>query len=236
MPTGILLNASAIVIGGFLGALFRKHIPSSLKGALPVVFGMIAVAQGIVLTAQVRFLPAVALALILGTVIGELLHISDAVNTLALRLQSLLSKGQSGADPQANKAFINMLILFCFSASGLFGALTEGMSGDSSILMLKSILDLFTAMIFATTAGYIILFIAIPQLLIFLSLFASATLIMPFVSNSMMADFKACGGIIVICIGLRMLELKEIKVMNMLPALVLAMPFSWLWAMMTATT
>ncbi len=233
MPIGVLTNSCAIALGGLLGALLGKRIPASIRTTLPSVFGLIAGALGIVLIVTVKYLPAVALALILGTVAGELLRIDDAVSGLAAKLQGWVVKGKTGGDPEATRAFISVFVLFCFSANGIFGSLSEGISGDSSILMLKSILDFFTAAIFAASAGYIILFIAIPQLVFFLLLFASASLLMPVVSPTMMSDFKACGGIIVVAIALRMLHLKEIKVMNLLPALALVMPFSWLWGLLT---
>ncbi len=89
--------------------------------------------------------------------------------------------------------FIAVLILFCASGTGIFGALTEGMTGDPTILLTKSILDFFTAAIFASTLGYIITVIFIPQLIVFVILFFAATFIMALINPSMIADFTACG-------------------------------------------
>ncbi len=229
MPIGIFLNAGAVVAGSLIGAIFGKRIPVSIKTALPTVFGLIALILGIVLAVSVKSLSAVAIALIFGTMAGELLRIDDRVSRLAIVLQDRIANGRIHPDPKTMPIFISMLVLIVFSGTGIFGALTEGLTGDHSILILKSILDLFTVMIFATTAGFILLFIALPQLAFFLSLFALATVIMPLVSPTMLADFKACGGIITLCVGLRILELKSIKVLNLLPSLVLVMPLSSLW-------
>lgn len=230
MPIGILLNASAIVVGSLIGATLGKKIHGSILNALPTVFGMIALTLGVSLAVQVKYFPALTLSLIFGTIIGELLRIDDRVNRLAASLQTSFSKGRADADPKVMAALISMLVLFVFSGTGIFGSMAEGISGDHTIMITKAILDLFTSMIFAVTTGYILMFIAIPQLVFFLSLFALATLIMPLVSVSMMADFKACGGLITMCVGLRILELKSIKVLNLLPALLLVMPISSLWS------
>lgn len=116
--------------------------------------------------------------------------------------------------------------------SVILGALTEGLSGDSGILIMKSILDFFTAMIFACTLGYLVSFIALPQFVICIALFFLASLIMPLVSPDMLCDFKACGGLITFATGIRMSGMKDIKSSNMLPALIFALPISFLWSLL----
>ncbi len=130
--------------------------------------------------------------------------------------------------------FIAVLILFCASGTGIFGALTEGMTGDPTILLTKSILDFFTAAIFASTLGYIITAIFIPQLIIFVILFFAATFIMTLISPSMIADFTACGGIIMLATGFRLCGIRHFPTANMLPSLLLVMPFSTAWQQFVA--
>ncbi|EMH4619656.1 DUF554 family protein [Klebsiella pneumoniae] len=124
---------------------------------------------------------------------------------------------------------IAVLILFCASGTGIFGALTEGMTGDPTILLTKSILDFFTAAIFASTLGYIITVIFIPQLIVFVILFFAATFIMALINPSMIADFTACGGIIMLATGFRLCGIRAFPTANMLPSLILVMPFSAAW-------
>lgn len=127
---------------------------------------------------------------------------------------------------------ISLIVLFCFGTTTILGALTEGLSGDSGILIMKSILDFFTAMIFACTLGYLVSFIALPQFVICIALFFLASLIMPLVSPDMLCDFKACGGLITFATGIRMNGMKDIKSSNMLPALIFALPISFLWSLL----
>lgn len=104
------------------------------------------------------------------------------------------------------------------------------MSGDHTILLSKSILDFFTAMIFACNLGYVISLVAIPQMVLFLLLFFAAKMIYPLTTPEMINDFKACGGFIMLATGFRMIKLKNFPIADMLPAMVLVMPFSYIWS------
>jgi uncharacterized membrane protein YqgA involved in biofilm formation len=128
--------------------------------------------------------------------------------------------------------FITVVVLFCASGFGIYGVLLEGMSGNSGILLSKSVLDLFTGLIFAITLGLSVSIIAIPMVIILLSLYFLAGGIAPFVSSTMLLDFMACGGILTIAAGLRVSGIKNTPIGNMIPALVLVMPLSYLWSLL----
>ena len=117
---------------------------------------------------------------------------------------------------------VTIIVLFCASGTGIYGSIVSGMSGDHSVLISKSILDLFTAAIFACSLGMVVCMIAIPQVIIFLILFFAATAIFPLTTPGMINDFKACG-------GFRMVKLKNFPTADMIPAMVLIMPMSCFW-------
>ena len=106
--------------------------------------------------------------------------------------------------------FVALVILASFSGTGIFGAMNEGMTGDPSILIVKSFLDFFTAMIFATTLGYAVTTIFIPQTLLQSILAYSAVFIIPFVTPEMRADFGAVGGVLMIATGFRILQYSNV--------------------------
>ncbi|PLF48633.1 hypothetical protein B6I94_28010, partial [Klebsiella pneumoniae] len=110
----------------------------------------------------------------------------------------------------------------------------EGMTGDASILIAKAFLDFFTATIFACTLGIAVAAISVPMLLIQLTLAACAAIIMPLTTPMMLADFSAVGGMLLVATGLRICGIKMFAVVNMLPALVLAMPISAAWTLFFA--
>ena len=125
---------------------------------------------------------------------------------------------------------VTATVLFCASGTGIYGSLDEGMSGDITILVSKSILDFFTAAIFAASLGYAVSIIAIPQFIIFFILFLLARFILPFTTPSMISDFKACGGFLMLATGFIMVKLKMFPIAEMIPAMILVMPLSWLWS------
>ncbi len=231
VPVGALINVCAVFCGSLIGAALGTRMLSRIKEALPILFGVIALCLGISLMIQVHSLSVVALALILGTIIGELLQIQKGLDGLSVSLNNRIRKGREAKEENAKTVadYISMLVLFCASGTGIFGVLHEGMTGDASILMVKSILDFFTAIIFATGVGYLMLTIAAPQLVIYMALFYGASLILPLMSDTMLLDFKACGGIVTMCVALRMLKVQPIRVVNVLPALLIVAPLSYLW-------
>ena len=127
--------------------------------------------------------------------------------------------------------YLLVVLMFSMSGMGLFGALTEGMSGDASVLISKSVLDFFTAVLFGAALGYAQSLICVPQLLILLACFFLAKAILPFVNSTMIADFKACGGVITMITGLTVSKILDVRAMNLVPALILVMPFVGLYAM-----
>lgn len=125
---------------------------------------------------------------------------------------------------------VTIIILFCASGTGIYGSIVSGMTGDHTILISKSILDLFTAAIFGCTLGAVVSLVAIPQCIIFLLLFYAATTIYPLTNEAMIADFKACGGFVLLATGFRMIRVKMFPIADMIPAMILVMPISALWA------
>jgi len=110
----------------------------------------------------------------------------------------------------------------------------EGMTGDPSILYIKTVLDLFTAAIFATMLGFSVMTIGAPLIIVQVALATIAVYILHMITPDMMADFSCAGGLIMVATGLRICNIKPFPVANMLPGLLLVMPFSALWAKLFA--
>lgn len=233
MPVGIIVNVCAVLFGGLVGALLGNKIPERLRLNLPLTFGLASMGMGVSMIIKMSALPAVILSLLLGTIVGELVRLEKGIEWLARKVQAPLTK-LTGKSQDANKEFmekfVGIVVLFCASGTGIFGALTEGMTHDPSILFTKSFLDFFTAAIFATALGYMVATVAVPQFLVMITLFLTAGLILPHTNATMLGDFSAAGGMIMLATGLRISGIKAFPIANMLPALLLAMPISSLWA------
>lgn len=152
------------------------------------------------------------------------------INAAVAKAQQLFSKSDANATHESFiQSFVAIIVLFCASGTGIFGAIHEGMTGDPNILIAKSFLDFFTAIIFACSLGIAVSAICVPMLVIQLTLAACAALILPLTTPAMMADFSAVGGLLLLATGLRICGIKMFAVVNMLPALLLAMPLSAAW-------
>ena len=237
MVTGPFINASAVLVGGVLGALLSQRLPERIRTSMTSIFGLASLGIGILLVIKCANLPVMVLSTLVGTLLGEICNMEKGINTLVSKLQQLMSaKGKKKASAHESyiQSYVAIIVLFCASGTGIFGALTEGMTGDPTILLTKSILDFFTAAIFASTLGYIITVIFIPQLIVFIILFFAATFIMALINPAMIADFTACGGIIMLATGFRLCGIRAFPTANMLPSLILVMPFSAAWQQFVA--
>ena len=229
MPIGITTDVCATLAGAVVGVLIGSKLPEYIKTALNNILGMAAITMGIVLIMRQNTLSAVVLSVILGCIIGEVIHLEGLVNKGVTNVVESLLKGTN-----ADEAFLiqvsAVVILFCFGGTGWYGALNEGLTGDGSILITKSILDCVTAMIFGSLLGKIVPLLCIPQAIVYTCLFLVSGLVQPFITPEMIADFSSAGGVITLCAGLRLTGIKrDIKVLNLLPALILVFFVSAGW-------
>lgn len=223
MPIGVICNVLAVAIGGFIGSTCGKKLSQEMKDKLNLIFGICSMGIGISSIILMQNMPAVVLALILGTIVGVVTHLGRRIENGGKKLAKLIP-GQIATD---NALLVTTIVLFCASGTGIYGSIVSGMNGDHSILLAKSILDIFTAMIFACSLGMVTSLVAIPQLVIFMILFLCAKLIFPLTTPSMANDFKACGGLIMLATGFRIAKIKDFPIADMIPAMILVWPISW---------
>ena len=234
MPIGVLVNTFAIFVGGIVGTLAGNKLTADFKENLNMIFGVCAMGMGISAIVLMENMPAVILALIVGTALGLMVHLGQRINAAAGLMQravmKILKTPATGLSQEEFMAtLVTVIVLFCASGTGIYGSIVSGMTGEHSILIAKSILDLFTALIFACSLGMVVSLVAIPQTIIFLLLFFGARFILPLTTPAMINDFKAAGGFLLLAIGFRMIKVKMFPTADMIPAMALVMPLSWLW-------
>ena len=225
MPIGIIMNVSAVILGGLIGAALKDRLPENYRTNLTMLFGAASMGMGIASIVLMENMPAVILSLILGLLIGMVIHLGDAINSAAGSMMKMI-----GADAEKSQDLITVIVLFCASGTGIYGSLVSGMNGDHSILIAKSFLDFFTAMIFACSLGKSVSLVGIPQFVIMIILYILAGVIVPLTTPAMINDFKACGGFLMLATGFRIMQLKAFPTADMIPAMVLVMPLSKFWA------
>lgn len=235
-PSGVIINVAAVILGGLAGAMLGPRLPKDLRATLNLIFGACSMTMGISYIVKLETLPALMLAAIVGTAVGHLIHLEGGISNVARKLQgpvaALVKSDPSGdmSEEEWMDRYIAAVVLFCASGTGIFGAMQSGLTGDQSILISKAILDFFTAAIFAADLGFMTPLIGVPQFCVMIVLFLLAGIIMPLTNDVMMGDFRACGGILMLCTGLRICGIKSFPIANMLPAMILIMPFSWLFS------
>ena len=227
MPIGVLTNCAAVLLGGLLGTGLGKILPQNLKDNLPTLFGYCSIAIGINSIIKASGVTAVVLAILVGFTIGHSLHLEQWTSKFFHKLVKMLHLGGENIDMEF---YITAVALFCCSGFGWYSTLTEGITGDPSLLMSKAVLDFFTAMIFASTLGAAICAIPIPQIVILLIVFGAGKLLAGVLTPTMFADLSACGGILTMAAGFRVSKIKSVPLVDLMPALILVMPFSWLWS------
>lgn len=223
MPIGIIANVLAVFFGGLAGALMSRGISTDFRSKLNLVFGVCSMAMGMTSIILMHNMPAVVFSVILGTSIGIVCHVGGMIEASARKLQVVMHS--SGRDEAMQ---VTAIVLFCASGTGIYGVITASMTGDHSILLAKSVLDLFTAMVFACTLGASVCAVAVPQAVIFLSLHFLAKFFFQFTTPEMINDFRACGGIIMLATGFRMIG-RDFPIADMIPAMILVMPVSRFW-------
>ena len=202
---------------------------------LNLVFGACSMAMGIGSIILMKNMPAVVLAVIVGTVLGLAVRLGARIQGAAAYMRRgaaylFPAEREKMTGESFDALLVTSIVLFCTSGTGIYGSVISGMTGDHSILIAKSILDLFSAMIFACNLGLVVSGIAVPQVLIFSALFLGAGFLYPLTTPAMVNDFKACGGIIMLCTGFRMVGLRPFPIADMLPSMILVLPLSWGWS------
>ena len=230
MPVGIITDVLSVLLGGLAGGAAGCFLGAPLRKQLNDVCGFASVLIAVSLMVKLEQLPAVVLALLVGAALGSLLRLEERARLLVRRVGAACLKGSALGD-EGTGELCAVAVLFCFSGTGLFGALDEGLTGNSAVLLAKSILDCFTAFVFAASLGRLVAAICAPQAVIFFALFGLCGVLQPYTAGRVMGDFSAVGGVITLMAGLRILGVKKDSApLGALPALVLVFFTSPLWS------
>lgn len=217
---GTVVNGLLIIVGTLLGKLFHR-IPESMKRTVMQAIGLSVMVLGLQMGLKSENFLIVISSLVIGAVLGEMLHIEEALNNLGNWLEKKIGSNGKG---NISEGFVTSTLIFVIGAMAIIGALDSGIRGDHAVLYTKSIIDGFTAIILTTTLGIGVLFSAVPVMLYEGSIALFATQINWMVPqallNQFIAEMTSTGGIMIFAIGLNLTGIVKIKVGNFLPAIV----------------
>ena len=233
---GTIVNVITVIVGGLLGMLLKKGIKSEImdnvmkaEGVAVLVIGMNGVLTNMLSVGENGKIVengglVLLISLALGAFIGEILKIDDRLNGLGAWVEKRVkSDGFS-------KGFVSAFVIFCVGSMSIIGAVNDGLSGDSSVLFVKSTLDFITAMVLASAMGIGVVFACVPLFAYqgIISLFASY--IKPVIEEfpDMMTQFSMVGYAIIMCIGINFIAGQKIKTANLLPAMLIPVMYNLL--------
>jgi uncharacterized membrane protein YqgA involved in biofilm formation len=212
---GTIVNSLSITAGALLGIVLKKGIKDDYKTTIMDGIGLTVIIIGIMGGVKSENIILVIASIVIGSLIGEIIGIEKKLDTLGQKLQ----KSFGGHDSNFSKGFVTASLVYCVGAMAIVGSLESGIQGNHQTLFAKSILDGISAIIFSSTLGIGVAFSALPVFIYqgIITLLANSVkdLLTPEVINEM----SAVGGILITAIGINILEIKKIKVGNMLPGI-----------------
>lgn len=217
MLLGTLVNVVLVLIGGFVGLFLKKGISKRFSDLIMHAIALVTMVIGITFATAPENMLIVIISLVVGALIGEGINIDKKLNQLGDLIKSKV-KSESG---NVGEGFVTATLLFCVGSMAIMGSLDSGLRGDHTVLYTKAIMDGISALIFASSMGIGVLLSAVPILLYQGSITLLSSFIQPYLTQSMMTEMNAVGGILLIGLGISILGIKEIKVSNLLPALVI---------------
>ncbi len=222
---GTLVNVACIIAGGFLGVLLGTKLKDNLKQTVVSGLGLFTLVYSVSLFLATENALIVLGSLVIGILLGEWWRIEEGLNWLGMRLESKINKGNGGAVGSARfiKGFLTSTLLFVIGPMAILGSIQDGLTGDFNTLLIKSVLDGFTAMAFASTLGVGVIFSAIPVFIYQGSITLLALQVQKIATPEMMNELSATGGVILAGLAISsILEIKKIRTGNFLPALLIA--------------
>ena len=214
-----LVNCVAVIIGSLLGLILHTKINESFKRVVYVGAGMISLILGIKMGLVTTRIVFMALSLIIGGMLGEWWNVEGGILRFGDFLKKRLAKKESGKDFAGG--FLNASVLFCVGAMTLVGAFKAGAEGNYDLILTKSVMDGFMAIMLTAAMGIGVAFSAITILVYQGGITLLAGVLQPLVNELLLGELTAVGGVLVIMIGLNLLGLSKLKTANYIPALLI---------------
>jgi uncharacterized membrane protein YqgA involved in biofilm formation len=217
--SGTLLNAATVLVGGVIGTVLGDRLPERLRENVVRGVGLFTLAMGAKFAIDTSNLLYMLGSILLGGVVGSVWELDRRLNGLGGTLQRRFARGRSST---VAEAFVTAAIVFCVGPLTFLGSIQNGLSGDASLLSVKSVLDGFTAIALSATLGWGVL-LTIPLILVYQGgLAVGASLFSGLLSDLQLREMSAVGGLLIIGVGLKLLAIRDVKVADFLPAIVVA--------------
>jgi uncharacterized membrane protein YqgA involved in biofilm formation len=216
---GTLLNAATVLIGGVVGTVVGDRLPERLRENVVRGVGLFVIAMGVKFAIDTSNLLFMLGAILLGGIVGSLVGVDALLNRLGETLQRRFARGGTST---VAEAFVTAAIVFCVGPLTFLGSIQNGLAGDPTLLTVKSVLDGFTAIALAATLGWGVL-LTVPLILIYQGgLAIGASMFAGVLSDLQLREMSAVGGLLLVGVGLKLLSIRDVKVADFLPAIIVS--------------
>jgi uncharacterized membrane protein YqgA involved in biofilm formation len=233
VATGTILNVITVLVGGSLGTLLGARLPERMRETIMHALGLLTIVIGVQLSLETGNILIVLGSLLLGGLAGELLRIESGIDQIGQWIQERTgaefelaaqtsSGGSHGGATRFSHAFLTASLVFCVGPMTILGSIQDGLTGDYTLLAVKSTMDGFAALAFASTLGPGVIFSAVTVLVYQGTLTLGAGWADAVLTDPMVAEMTATGGVLMLALGLGLLRIKKIRAGNLLPAIAVA--------------
>jgi len=224
--TGTLINAGAIIVGSTAGMLLNARLPRRVTYIVFQGLGLFTLYVGFSMAFRTSHMLLMIFSIVLGSILGELMGLESGMERVSEKLKTRLKS----SNEKFTEGMITAFLLYCMGSMTILGAFEEGLGGEPNLLLAKSVLDGFSSVALASALGLGVLFSVIPLLIYQGGLTLLAAQLEDLLTEVVVDELSAVGGLLLIGLGINILEIKRLRIMNMLPALVIIVVLTLIFA------
>jgi uncharacterized membrane protein YqgA involved in biofilm formation len=221
--TGTLINMSTVIVGSLIGMILKERLPKRVVKTVFQAVGLFTLFLGFSMALKTEDMLIVVFSLVLGAILGEYIDIEGFSEKQTEKIKKRIRFGGE----KFSEGMLTAFLLYCMGSMTILGALDEGIKNDSTLLITKSVMDGFSSIALASAFGIGVAFSIIPMFLFQGGLTLLAVYFGDFFSDAVINGLSATGGILLIGLGINILEIKQIKIFNILPSLIFVVVFIW---------
>jgi uncharacterized membrane protein YqgA involved in biofilm formation len=222
---GTIVNTVAVLVGGLLGLVLNKKMPGRVTSIYFQAIGLFTLAIGATMAVSMEKILIIVSSLAIGSLLGEWWNLEKGAEQLSEYLKKRFKIGSE----RFSEGLVTAFLLFCVGSMTILGTIQEGTGGSPDLLYTKSMMDFFSAILLASAFGVGVAFSALPLFLFQVSLTLFAMFASHFFTDDIILGLTNVGGILLIGLGINILEIKKLRIMNMLPSLVIVVLLLWIF-------
>lgn len=216
---GTIVNASAIFSGALIGLFFKQGLPRKCQKTIMQGISLSIMVIGIQMALKTENILMTIGSLVLGALLGEILDLERGTEKIGLWVSKKFAQGKNSPVQQIAEGFVSSSILFCTGPMAIVGALQDALAQDYATLYAKAALDGIIALILSANMGVGVFLAGFSVAAYQGSFTLVAGLVEPYMTEAILRELTATGGVLIMAISLNLLQLVKIRIANLLPAL-----------------